>query len=43
MITLPKHLFIPPNTLTIELQTYPFYSHIICLDSTGVESTNDLK
>jgi len=41
VITLPKHLFVPPNTLTIDLHTQPFRSRTICLDSTGAESTDD--
>jgi len=41
VIALPEHLFIPPNTPTIKLQTCPFQAQTICLDSTGAESTDD--
>jgi len=41
VVALPEHLFVPPNTPTIELQMHPFRARTICLDSTGVESTDD--
>jgi len=41
VVALPEHLFVPPNTLTIELQTCPFRAWTICLDSIGAESTDD--
>jgi len=41
VVALPEHLFVPPNTPTIELQTRPFRACTICLDSTGAESTDD--
>ena len=41
VVALPEHLFVPPNTPMIELQTWPFRARTICLDSTGAESTDD--
>jgi len=32
---------VPSNTPTIELQTCPFQAQTICLDSIGVESTDN--
>jgi Integrase zinc binding domain/RNase H-like domain found in reverse transcriptase/Chromo (CHRromatin Organisation MOdifier) domain len=36
VVALPEHLFVPPNTLVIELQTCPFRARTICLDATGL-------
>jgi hypothetical protein len=41
VIMLPEHLFIPPNTPVIELQTCPFHTWIICLDATGLTNDNN--
>src|SRR6266850_1456598 len=38
VIALPEHLFVPPNTPTIELQTRPFRARTICLDAAGTET-----
>ena len=43
VVALPEHLFIPPNTPTIELQTQPFRTQVLTLDCTGAESTDDPK
>jgi RNase H-like domain found in reverse transcriptase/Integrase zinc binding domain len=44
VIALPEHLFVPPNTPVIDLQTRPFRAHTICLDATGLtdEENDDL-
>jgi len=41
IVALLEHLFVPSNTPTVELQTYPFWAQTLCLDSAGVESTDD--
>jgi Integrase zinc binding domain/Chromo (CHRromatin Organisation MOdifier) domain len=42
VVALPKHLFVPPNTPVIELQTRPSRARTICLDATGlVKEEND--
>jgi hypothetical protein len=44
VVALPEHLFVPPNTPVIELQTCPFRARTICLDATGLtdEDNDDL-
>jgi hypothetical protein len=42
VIALPEHLFVPPNTPVINLQTRPFRARTICLDATGItDDDND--
>jgi len=38
IVALPEHLFVPPNTLTIELQTCPFRARTLHLDAAGTET-----
>jgi len=37
IVVLPEHLFVPPNTPTIKLQTRPFRAQTLHLDATGME------
>jgi hypothetical protein len=41
VIALPEHLFVPPNTPVIQLQTCPFRAHTLCLDAAGVTIDNE--
>jgi Integrase zinc binding domain len=36
VIVLPEHLFVPPNTPVIQLQTRPFRARTLCLNATGI-------
>jgi len=38
VVALPEHLFVPPNTPTIELQTCPFRAQTLHLDAAGTEN-----
>src|SRR6267142_5885982 len=40
VIALLEHLFIPPNTPTIELQTHPFRARTLHLDAAGTKNSN---
>jgi hypothetical protein len=41
VIALPEHLFIPPNTPVIRLQTRPFRARTLCLNAAGITNNNN--
>jgi hypothetical protein len=41
VIALPEHLFVPPNTPVIQLQTCPFRARTLCLDTAGLTNNDE--
>jgi RNase H-like domain found in reverse transcriptase len=41
VIALPEHLFVPPNTPVIQLQTRPFRARTLCLDAAGLTNNDE--